>query len=172
MTAFDLGNAPHDMLDDLPDDAVAFPFGYNAIATTTVATEDQPDDPTGSCPALPSPPADPLPPGPPPTWSDLLTLAPAIADLLAEALTTRPGRYCADAAWYGRYGRGGLRERVGRLAGPGSGRGGVLGGRAAQDVAGRTVYAALPPCSPHCGCGTVEWLYRRRLAPKDEGVPG
>jgi hypothetical protein len=91
-----------------------------------------------------------------PTFAQLVSLEPGLADLLAEAKAHRrkAGRkFCANAVWYGYPGhQPGLRQELTQLVGWNSGRKDLLGSSAAYDVAYQTVYRALPDCGADCVC--------------------
>jgi hypothetical protein len=85
-----------------------------------------------------------------PSFEELVSLEPRLADLLAEAQayhTKRPRGFCANAVFYGYPGhRPGLKKRLSELVGYTCGQEGVLGSWEAHDVAYRAIYQALPDC--------------------------
>ena len=92
------------------------------------------------------------------TFSELCELEPKLKGLADEAKNTRdPGTgdaFCANAIWYGYFGRQGIKPRllklVGwerRIAGPAE-----LRTEQAYDIAYDTIYNLLPSCRGQCGC--------------------
>src|SRR5262245_30960613 len=89
------------------------------------------------------------------TFADLVRLEPRLGQLLdrARAYHAKAGpKFCANAVWYGYFGRRGLRSQLQQLVGWEADQEGVLGTSRAYDVAYRTLYQALPDCGQECVC--------------------
>jgi hypothetical protein len=93
------------------------------------------------------------------TFVQLAALEPRLNDLLAEARAyhadTDPD-FCANAVWYGYPGFGtGIKPRLCKLVGWGSGQCGYLRTKEAYDLAYETIYQALPDCRGRCACSAI-----------------
>jgi hypothetical protein len=82
-----------------------------------------------------------------PTFDDLVSLEPRLADLLEEAQAYRRGGSRSStlhAVWYGYWGYApGFKRRLSELVGWSSGRTGILGSSEAYEMVYKTLYQAL-----------------------------
>lgn len=93
----------------------------------------------------------------PPKFAALVRQCPALEPLWVEAFwhhQDASADFCANAVWYGYFGRLGIKERLLGLVGW-EARDPALRTEAAYDVAYDAIYEALPDCRGRCACSVM-----------------
>ena len=106
-------------------------------------------------------------------WEVLVELEPRLAALYQRAGAIKDNKrrrsFCANAVWYGRGGRPGLKERLCRLVGWSvRRRGAKLAPSLAYDICYQRIYDVLPPCR-NCCCIDVSAIFGRGPRAKAAG---